>query len=149
MTTLVEMISMIEKNIKELEEKQKQNEKEFKRIVEEKDNIVRDLKMNRKMLDDLTGIKEEEINQVMTEDKSNEEKVEVTTKKSRKYNNKFKIPVLVIAKDEKGETIAEYESMNDAAKDLNVVISTVSNRIRKMDFNKQVRKYGYGLTIGG
>lgn len=140
MKSLVEMIEEAKENIKELEEAEKRTAKSIKNLQEELENITLNKVMFEKVLDDLTSIKNNEIQIVMAEKPQKENSNEIKETKGRIR------PIIAI--DENNETIASYKNQLEASKDLNINHRTVWYRISNITIEKQIHKYGYALTYG-
>lgn len=154
MTNMVDMIEMAKQNIVELEEMAKKNAKALAALLQEKDNIDRDLSVNRKIVEDLSTIRENEIQVVMAEKPKTMDVAVVTKPKKRKYTRKksaasgikgLKVPVNAI--DEKDTVIAMYKSYSEAAKDLGISQCTVKWRIDNISRERQLEKNGYALVL--
>ena len=143
MESMVNIIGMVKGNLEELAAKKKENAKELARLTQEQENIEKNIKMYKKVLADLEATQKNEIQEELAE-KPKKEKKKVEKKNTRKPGG-CKIPVCAV--DEKGETIAEYESYKEAGKDLKISECTVKWRVDKIPIERQIAKNGYGLKL--
>lgn len=142
LVTMVDMISAAKKNIVALEEKKKEIKKALASFTQELENVEKNITMFNRVLDNLNGIREEEIQIELKGEKPVKEKKEkaVDLKKDM-----IKTAKKLIAIDEKGDKIAEYKSQHEAAQDLGYQYATISWRVRNMKKEAQLKKFGYAL----
>ena len=149
MESMVNLITMVKDTIKELETKEKEINKAFIALKEEKEDVTRNLVMFRGTLEDLIRRKDNEIQIVMgekpkeafeEESTKNEEKT-VEEKKTKKERQS-----LVYAIDEHNEVIAKYASCCEAGRDLKLNSTTVRYRMEHITIETQINKFGYALV---
>ena len=138
MVKLVELIEMTKSNIEELKLEKKENEKTLATLMQEQENITKNIAMFEETLKSLTAIKDKEVSKEI----KNEEKPKKTESKKRRDVPHTKN---VIAYDEKGNKFAEYASEAAAARDLGINPKTLSWRVRKTPIEKQIKLYGFAV----
>jgi hypothetical protein len=143
MKTLVEIINEVETNLTELREAEKKTGKALKALEEERSNIMANIAMFEKVLADLSGTKEKEIEEIMNGGntpapaaKKQEEKIHGLIKSKK-----------VVAIDANGEKIAEYSSQSEAARDLGVSQGVLSVRMKKRTKEEQIKSFGFALMF--
>ena len=138
MKTLVEIIKEFNDNIKELEAENKRIEKAFKELEEERQNVVANIAMYKNIVEQLNATKNKEISKAMQETAP-----EVPAEEKKGHSTVRKT---VYAIDENGNIIAEFNSINEAARDLKISYATVYKMVSgKTSANTQLKKHGYYL----
>ena len=144
MKTMVELINEVEQNLAELREAEKKKGKALKALNEEHEAIMANIVMFNKVLEDLNGTKEKEIEQVMNGGTNNTPAP--AAKKQEKIHGLIESKKVMVI-DEKDEKIAEYGSQSEAARDLGIPQATASYMMRKMTKKAQLKKYGFALMF--
>lgn len=150
MKTVVELLNDVTLSIKEMEESLKgfsalelKYQREIDKVREERKCVEANISLYKGMLDDLTKRRDNEIQ--IIEKKAEKPVVEVTTKVK---TGGHLLPKKVILVDENGKKVETYMSQSDASRKLGINSASINYRVRKVDQNTQIKKYGYALIDG-
>jgi transcriptional antiterminator len=132
----------MEEALKDCSAKRLTLQRELDKINEEEKNLQDNVILYHGILDDMTRRLDNEIHVI---EKGKETPIKEPNALQRSMVRAAK---KLIAVDEKGIIIAEYKSQHEAALDLGVQYPTISWRVRKMNKNAQLKKFGYALIAG-
>lgn len=140
MASLVEMIKTAEESLSMYKEQSKKLTKEIAALMEERENVNKNIDTFEDVVAKLTAIKDNEVRKELGE------KPEPVNNKPEKKKRGGKMPPMkVVAIDANGDKIAEYRTQTDTARDLNISQASVRNRIFYMSREEQIEKYGFAL----